>query len=89
MGNLVSRFIDPIDRAQKNQTTALHVLAQCEFILTRIILGEEKYFVGQGVDIGKDGQILGLFPKSVCQGAGRPFFRLFALRTKATSSESS
>ena len=55
MGDLVSGFIDPIDRAQKNQTIALHVLAQCEFLLTGIILGEEKYFVGQGVDIGKDG----------------------------------
>ena len=58
MDDLVAGFIDPIDRAQKNQTISLHVLAQCEFILTGIILGEEKYFVGQGVDIGKDGQIL-------------------------------
>ena len=58
MGDLVSRFIDPIDRAQKNHTIPFHILAQCELILTRIVLSEEKYFVGQGVDIGKDGQIL-------------------------------
>ena len=40
------------------ETTGFNKTAQCELILTGIVLGEEKYFVGQGVDIGKDGQIL-------------------------------
>ena len=55
LGDLVGGFIDSINRAQQYQSIPLHILTQGELILTRIILGEEKYFVGQGVDIGKDG----------------------------------
>jgi hypothetical protein len=55
LGDFVAGFIDSINRAQQYQSIPLHILTQCELILTRIILGEEKYFVGQGVDIGKDG----------------------------------
>jgi len=58
MGNLVGGFINSINRAQQDQAISLHILTQGEFIFAGVVLSIEKDLMGQGIDVGKDGQIL-------------------------------
>lgn len=58
VGDLVGGFINSINRAQQDQAISLHILTQGEFVFAGIVLGIEKDFMGEHIDVGKDGQIL-------------------------------